>query len=85
LKGERRKFELGESTPFLVIAAERDLASQEGIEAQARDAYAKALTQYATATGTILEKFNVEISEARSGQVTHAMNIPGAAASPPGQ
>jgi outer membrane protein TolC len=85
LKGERRKFELGESTPFLVIQAERDLAAQEGIDAQARDAYAKALVQYATATGTILEKFNVEISEARTGQVTRALNIPGTTSAPTGQ
>jgi outer membrane protein TolC len=87
LKGERRKFELGESTPFLVIAAERDLAAQEGAEALARDAYAKALTQYAQATATILEKFNIEITEAKTGQVTHAMNIPGTTtpAAPTGQ
>ena len=85
LKGEQRKFELGESTPFLVIAAERDLAAQEGLEAQARDTYAKALVQYAQATATILEKFNVEISEAKSGQVTRAMNIPGTPASPSGE
>jgi outer membrane protein TolC len=85
LAGEQRKFQLGESTPFLVIQAERDLAAQEGAEALARSAYAKALTQYAQATGTILEKFNVEISEAKTGQVTHAMNIPGTAATPTGQ
>src|SRR5271157_221248 len=77
LEGEQKKFQLGESTPFLVIQAERDLASQEGIEAQARDAYAKALTQYAQATGTTLERFNVEISDAKTGQATKAMNIPG--------
>jgi len=85
LNGEQRKFQLGESTPFLVIQAERDLAAQEGAEALARSAYAKALTQYDQATGTILEKFNVEISEAKTGQVTHAMNIPGTAATPTGQ
>jgi len=85
LEGEQKKFLLGESTPFLVIQDERDLANQEGAEAQARDAYAKALVQFATATGTILEKFNVEISEAKTGQVTHAMNIPGGATAPSGQ
>ena len=85
LDGEQKKFQLGESTPFLVIQAERDFAAQEATEAQARDAYAKALTQYAQATGTILEKFNVEISEAKMGQATKAMNIPGAAAAPTGQ
>jgi outer membrane protein TolC len=85
LTGEQKKFQLGESTPFIVIQAERDVANAEGTEAQARDAYAKALVQYAQATATILEKFNVEISEAKSGQVTHAMNIPGATTSPSGQ
>ena len=85
LKGEQEKFLLGESTPFLVIQAQRDLANAEGNEAKARDTYAKALTQYAQATGTILEKFNVEISEAKTGQVTRAMNIPGTAAAPTGQ
>ena len=85
LEGEQKKFLLGESTPFLVIQAERDVANAEGIEAQARDNYAKALVQYAQATATILDKYNVEISEAKSGQVTRAMNIPGTATSPSGQ
>jgi len=85
LAGEQKKFQLGESTPFQIVQDERDLANQEGVEAQWRDNYAKALIQFATATGTILERFNVEISEARTGQVTKAMNIPGAAAAPTGQ
>jgi len=85
LEGEQKKFQLGESTPFLVIQAERDFAQQEAVEAQWRDAYAKALVQYAQATGTILDRFNVEISEAKTGQVTKAMNIPGTAATPTGQ
>ena len=85
LEGEQKKFLAGESTPFMVIQRERDVATAEGTEAQARDTYAKALVQYAQATGTILQKFNVEISEAKTGQVTRALNIPGAAATPSGQ
>ncbi len=85
LEGEQKKFLLGESTPFFVIQAQRDVANAEGIEAQARDAYAKALVQYAQATATILQKYNVEISEAKSGQVTRVMNIPGTPSSPSGQ
>ena len=77
LEGEQKKFLLGESTPFLVIQAQRDLANAEGTEAQARDNYAKALTQFAQATATVLDKYHIEIAEAKSGQVTHAMNIPG--------
>jgi outer membrane protein TolC len=85
LEGEQKKFHAGESTPFLVIQRERDVATAEGTEAQARDDYAKALVQYAQATGTILEKFNIEVSEAKTGQVTRAMNIPGTTSAPSGQ
>jgi outer membrane protein TolC len=85
LEGEQKKFHAGESTPFLVIQRERDVATAEGTEAQARDDYAKALVQYATATGTVLEKFNIEISEAKTGQVTRAMNIPGTTSAASGQ
>jgi len=82
LLGEQKKFLLGESTPFLVIQAQRDLATAEGNEARARDTYAKALTTFQQATATILDRYNVEISEARSGQVRHAANIPGRQAAP---
>jgi outer membrane protein TolC len=85
LEGEQKKFLLGESTPFLVIQAQRDLANAEGTEAQARDNYAKALTQFAQATATVLDKYHIEIAEAKSGQVTRAMNIPGTPASPSGE
>jgi hypothetical protein len=61
------------------------VATAEGTEAQARDDYAKALVQYAQVTATILERFNIEISEAKTGQVTRAMNIPGTTARPTGQ
>jgi outer membrane protein TolC len=84
LEGEQKKFLLGESTPFLVIQAQRDLTTAAGNEANARDTYAKALTQFAQATATILDKYHIEIAEAKSGQVTRAMNIPGTPASPSG-
>jgi outer membrane protein TolC len=82
LEGEQKKFLLGESTVFLVIQAQRDLTTAEGNEANARDTYAKALTQYAQATATVLDRYHIEISEAKSGQVAHAMNIPGTPTSP---
>ena len=82
LEGEQKKFLLGESTPFLVIQAQRDLANAEGNEAKARSTYAKALTQFAQATATVLDKYHIEIAEAKSGQVTRAMNIPGTPTSP---
>ena len=82
LEGEQKKFLLGESVPFLVILAQRDLTSAEGNEARARSTYAKALTQFEQATATVLDKYHIEIAEAKSGRVTRAMNIPGTPSSP---
>jgi len=43
----------------------------------ARAAYAKALIQYEQATGTLLERNNINLSEAVQGEVQRAPNIPG--------
>ena len=77
LDAEQKKFQLGESTVFLVIQAQRDLVVAEVRQVLARSIYAKALTQLAQATGTTLEKHNVQIGEAREGRVTRMPNIPG--------
>ncbi len=77
LDAEQKKFKLGESTVFLVIQAQRDLTTAEGNEVKARSTYAKALTQYAQATATILDKYHVQIADARQGQVHRVPNIPG--------
>jgi outer membrane protein TolC len=91
LDGEQKRFLLGESTVFLVIQAQRDLATQEGNEVKARSTYAKALTTLQQQTATILQSYNVEISDAVSGHVEHSPNLPGTSshlptdeASPPG-
>jgi hypothetical protein len=44
---------------------------------KARAAYAKALIQYEQATGTVLERNNINLSEAEQGEVHRAPNIPG--------
>jgi outer membrane protein TolC len=77
LDAEQKKFQLGESTVFLVIQAQRDLVAAEVRNVLARAVYAKALMQFAQATGTTLEKHNVQIGEAREGKVARAPNIPG--------
>jgi outer membrane protein len=77
LEAEQKKFQLGESTVFLVIQAQRDLATAEGNEVQARSAYAKALTQFQQQTATILHRYNIEMSDAMSGKVARNPNIPG--------
>jgi len=78
LDAEQKKFQLGESTVFLVIQAQRDLATAEGNEAKARSTYAKALTQFRQATATILDQYHIQMADAREGQIRKAPNIPGA-------
>jgi outer membrane protein TolC len=82
LDAEQKKFQLGESTVFLVIQAQRDLANAQGNEVTAHSTYAKAITQYQQAVGTVLADYNVELNDAVQGTVTHAPNIPGSAETP---
>jgi len=57
--------------------AQRDLTTAEGNEIKARSAYAKALTQFAQATGTVLAKLPVEMTDALEGHVSSTPNTPG--------
>jgi outer membrane protein TolC len=76
-EAEQKKFQLGESTVIAVIQTQRDLTTQEGNEVTARSTYAKALTTLQQQTATILKKYNIEMSDAVSGQVERSPNIPG--------
>ncbi len=78
LDAEQKKFQLGESTVFLVIQAQRDLATAEGNEVKARSTYAKALTLFRQQTATVLKQYNVELNDAVTGHVERSPNIPGA-------
>jgi len=80
---EKKKFQLGESTVFLVIQTQRDLATAEGNEVKARSTYSKALTQFGQATATILDKYGIEFADAKNGQASHVHNIPGTPENPP--
>lgn len=77
LDAEQKKFQLGESTVFLVIQAQRDVVFAEVREVQSRALYAKALTEFAQATGTTLSKHRIELHDALQGGITRAPNIPG--------
>jgi len=77
LDAEQKKFQLGESTVFLVIQAQRDLATADGNEVKAQSTYAKAITQFRQATGTILDDYQIELNDALQGKVTRTPNIPG--------
>jgi outer membrane protein len=75
---EQKKFKVGESTVALVIQMQNSLTGAEGnlITAQAR--YASALIQFEAATGTLLEKNNIELTDALTGTAPRRnLNIPG--------
>ena len=74
---QQQKFTLASATVEDVITAQSNLANAQGTVVTARAAYAKALIQFEQATGTLLERNNINLSEAVQGEVQRAPNIPG--------
>jgi outer membrane protein TolC len=70
LDAEQKKYALGASTVFLVIQAQRDLATAEGNRVQALDAYARARTQLDLALGNVLDAYGIRLEEAQKGVVS---------------
>jgi len=69
---EQRRNELGASTSFLVIQAQRDLAAAQFQEVAAKSNYTKARVTLDQATGRLLEANAIEIDDAVSGRVERA-------------
>jgi len=74
---QQQKFTLASATVEDVITAQSNLANAQGNVVTARATYAKALIQFEQATGTLLDRNNIDLSEAVQGEVHHAPNIPG--------
>jgi outer membrane protein len=72
LDAEQKKLALGASTPYNVILIQRDLATAQLSQVQARQSYASARVQLDQATGQLLDRSNIRIDEARSGHVSKA-------------
>ena len=70
LDAEQKKYAVGASTPFLVIQAQRDLATAGGAEVVAEATYIQARLQLDVATGRMLDVYNIEIDEAKKGHVS---------------
>jgi outer membrane protein len=70
LDAEQKKYAVGASTPFLVIQAQRDLATAGGAEVVAEATYVQARLQLDVATGRALDVYNIEIDEAKKGRVS---------------
>jgi len=77
LDAEQKKLQLGASTIFLVIQAQRDLANAQDTELRALVDLAKARIDYDRALGRTLEANNINIADARRGQVQRDTLIPG--------
>ncbi len=64
---ELRKFRAGQSTTFLVLQRQTDLATQRGRELLAQTALEQALVQLDQASGNILTRYNVDASALGNG------------------
>ncbi len=69
LEAEQKKYALGSSTTFLVIQAQRDLATAQGVEVNALANYSRARTQMDVASGTLLQTNSISLDEALTGTV----------------
>jgi len=76
LAGTRRKYELGTSTITDVVIAQRDDTTRNLAEVDARRSYIDARTSLKQQLGTILEDYDVNIDEAKRGQVGRAPDLP---------
>lgn len=69
LDAEQKKYALGSSTIFLVIQAQRDLATAQGTEVSALANYSRAKNSLDIAVGRVLEANSVDLGEAIKGTV----------------
>jgi outer membrane protein TolC len=82
LDAEQKKYNLGASTYLNVLSDERDLAQAESNLVSAMTNYAKSRVQLDKDTAQTLERNNIKLDEAVTGQVRTAPNVPGTAPNP---
>ena len=82
LDAEQKKYALGASTSTLVLQYQSGLTAAEVTLVSAKAAYEKAQLELDRATGLLLDHAGILISDAVTGQVTHAPNVPHVAARP---
>lgn len=75
LDAEQKKFQLGASTIFLVIQAQRDLAAAQSAEVKALNDYMKARVELDRSTGQTITKNGISLDEAYRGQVTRPPQV----------
>ncbi|HEY2361549.1 MAG TPA: TolC family protein [Candidatus Angelobacter sp.] len=77
LDAEQKKYNLGASTYLAVLQDERDLATAESALVSAMTTYAKARVQLDRDTAQTLDRYNIKIDEAVTGQIKTEPNVPG--------
>ncbi len=77
LSAEQKRFQLGASTIFLVIQAQRDLAQARSSEIRALVDYQRSLIDFDRALGRTLERSNITLQEAKTGFVTASASSTG--------
>jgi outer membrane protein len=77
LDAEQKKYNLGASTYLNVLQDERDLAQAESTLVSAMTTYAKARVQLDRDTAQTLDRYNIKIDEAVTGNVKTEPNVPG--------
>jgi outer membrane protein TolC len=70
LEAEQKKFNLGASTIFLVVQAQRDLALARSLEITSKNNYVKAKVELDRAVGRTLQENNISIEEAYTGKIS---------------
>jgi outer membrane protein TolC len=77
LDAEQKKYNLGASTYLAVLQDERDLAAAESTLVSTMTNYAKARVQLDRDTAQTLDRYNIKIDEAVTGNIKTEPNIPG--------
>jgi outer membrane protein TolC len=76
LAGQRRKYELGTATILDVVIAQRDDTTRQLSEADARNQYQRSRTNVQQVLSTILDDYNVNFEEAKTGLVAREPDLP---------
>jgi outer membrane protein TolC len=77
LDAEQKKYALGASTNTLVLQAQRDLTQSQSLLVTAMASYEKSRVDLDRATGMTLTNYGIQITDAESGHVTRAPQMPG--------
>jgi outer membrane protein TolC len=73
--GDKKKYDLGATTPYQVVQDQRDLAAAQSAEAQAMANYTHARIAFDQALGTTLDVNHISMGEAIAGRVQRPPSV----------